>query len=70
MPCSVALRGVTYRIEAEAKGKYISPTSPVFCAAKYIGVEYPQGKGGVNSTITTSKYTILSLKIIYNYFYK
>ena len=61
MPCSVALRGVTYRIEAEAKGKYISPTSPVFCAAKYISVEYPQGKG-VNPTITTPKYTIFPLQ--------
>ena len=43
-PCPAALRGVTYRIGAEAKGKYISPSSPVsrsmagcFCAAKYRG---------------------------------
>ena len=27
LPCLVALRGVTYKIEAEAKGKYISPSS-------------------------------------------
>ena len=39
-----ALRGVAHKIGAEAKGKYISPSSPVsrsmagcFCAAKYRG---------------------------------
>jgi len=36
------LRGVTYKIGAEAKGKYISPSSPVFCNAKY--------RGGVRKT--------------------
>ena len=37
LPCPAALRGVVYKIEAEAKGKYISPSSSVFCAAKYRG---------------------------------
>ena len=37
LPCPAALRGVTYKIGAEAKGKYISPTSSVFCTAKYRG---------------------------------
>ena len=35
LPCPAALRGVVYKIEAEAKGEYISPSSSVFCAAKY-----------------------------------
>ena len=43
LPCPVALRGITYKIGAEAKRKYIS--SPcrapqhygVFCTAKYRG---------------------------------
>ena len=37
LPCPAALRGVTYKIGAEAKGKYISPSSSVFCTAKYRG---------------------------------
>ena len=37
LPCPAALRGVVYKIEAEAKGEYISPSSSVFCAAKYRG---------------------------------
>ena len=37
LPCPVTLQGVTYKIGAEAKGKYISPSSPVFCIAKYRG---------------------------------
>ena len=37
LPCPAAFRGVTYRIGAEAKRKYISPSSSVFCAAKYRG---------------------------------
>ena len=36
-PCPVALQGITYKIGAEAKGKYISPSSSVFFAAKYRG---------------------------------
>ena len=27
LPCPAALRGVVYKIEAEAKGEYISPSS-------------------------------------------
>ena len=37
LPCPAALRGVVYKIEAEAKGEYISPSSSVFCAAKHRG---------------------------------
>ena len=37
LPCPVTLQGITYKIGAEAKGKYISPSSSVFCAAKYRG---------------------------------
>ena len=37
LPCPVTLQGITYKIGAEAKGKYISPSSPVFCIAKYRG---------------------------------
>ena len=37
LPCSAALRGSAHKIGAEAKGKYISPSSSVFCAAKYRG---------------------------------
>ena len=37
LPCPAALRGVVYKIEAEAKGEYISPSSSMFCAAKYRG---------------------------------
>ena len=37
LPCPVALRGVAYKIGAETKGKYISPSSSVFCTAKYRG---------------------------------
>ena len=28
LPCPVTLQGITYKIGAEAKGKYISPSSP------------------------------------------
>ena len=37
LPCPAALRGVVYKIEEEAKGEYISPSSSVFCTAKYRG---------------------------------
>ena len=37
LPCPVALRGAAHKIGAEAKGKYISPSSSVFCIAKYRG---------------------------------
>ena len=37
LPCPATLQGVTYKIGIEAKEKYISPSSSVFCAAKYRG---------------------------------
>ena len=37
LPCPVTLQGGTYKIGIEAKEKYISPSSSVFCAAKYRG---------------------------------
>ncbi len=37
LPCPVTLRGVAHKIGAEAKEKYISPSSSVFCNAKYRG---------------------------------
>ena len=53
LPCPVTLQGGTYKIGIEAKEKYISPSSSVFCAAKY--------RGGVRRTeglkIPTAKET-------------
>ena len=44
LPCPVTLQGVTYKIGAEAKGKYISPSSPVW--RRHIG-EVARSDGGV-----------------------
>ena len=43
-----ALRGVAHKIGAETKEKYISPSSPVFCSAKYRGGV--RKDGGVEKT--------------------
>ena len=47
LPCPVTLQGVTYKIGAEAKGKYISPSSPVW--RRHIG-EVARSDGGVKKT--------------------
>ena len=47
LPCPVTLQGVTYKIGAEAKGKYISPSSPVW--RRHIG-EVARSDGGVEKT--------------------
>ena len=44
LPCPVTLQGITYKIGAEAKGKYISPSSPVW--RRHIG-EVARSDGGV-----------------------
>ena len=48
MSCSAALRGVAHKIGARAKAEYISPSSPVFCSAKYRGGV--RKDGGVEKT--------------------
>ena len=60
LPCPAALRGVVYKIEAEAKGKYISPSSSVFCAAKYRG-GVRRTEGLKNSDSNKIKYQTLPL---------
>ena len=54
LPCPVALRGVAYKIGAETKGKYISPSS-VFCTAKYRG-GVRRTEGLINSDSNKIKY--------------
>ena len=44
LPCPVALRGVAYKIGAEAKGKYISP-SPLPCPVALRGVSVREYRG-------------------------
>ena len=44
LPCPVALRGVAYKIGAEAKGKYISP-SPLPCPVAFRGVSVMEYSG-------------------------
>jgi len=57
------LRGVTYRIGAEAKGgKYISPSSSVFCAAKYRG-GVRRTEGLKNSDSNKIKYQTLPCRV-------
>ena len=59
-PSPAVLRGVTYKIEAEAKGEYISPSSSVFCAAKYRG-GVRRTEGLKNSDSNKIKYQTLPL---------
>ena len=57
LPCPAALRGVAHKIGAEAKGKYISPSSPAFCNAKYRGGV--RKDGGVNKKAAARKRFVL-----------
>ena len=61
LPSPAVLRGITYKIEAEAKGKYISPSSSVFCAAKYRGgVQRTEGLKTSAATATKSSIKLSS----------
>ena len=54
LPCPVTLQGITYKIGAEAKGKYISssavPRSITGCFAQQNIGEVARSDGGVNKT--------------------
>ena len=62
LPCPVTLQGITYKIGAEAKGKYISPSSSVFCTAKYRG-GVRRTEGLKNSDSNKIKYQTLPCRV-------
>ena len=58
LPCPVTLQGITYKIGAEAKGKYISssavPRSITGCFAQQNIGEVSHSDGGVKKTATAT----------------